>query len=151
MISAARKLPSSRNKHDDDQQRALGEVLRDGRDGRVHEFGAVEHGLDARRPAAGFALTPSVLASTAPATVRLLRADQHQGGADDDLLAVLAGAARAQLSADRRRRQRRCTRTGTPPSGGDDHVADLFHAFEAPGGAHDIAFAVALDVAGAAA
>ncbi len=46
VISAARKLPSSRNKHDDDQQRALGKVLLDRGDGRVDQLGAVEHGLD---------------------------------------------------------------------------------------------------------
>ena len=43
---AARKLPSSRNSTSDDQQRALGEILRHRGDGGVDELGAVEHGLD---------------------------------------------------------------------------------------------------------
>ena len=100
VTSAARKLPSSRKQHDDDQHRALGQVLLDGPDGRVDELGAVEHGLgdDVRRQG-----SRDDLSSSHPrraATVRLLAPISISAVPTTTSSPVLAGRAGAQLTAD---------------------------------------------------
>ena len=76
-------------------------------------------------------------------------ADQHHRRADYGLLAILAGASRAQLPADfhlgdilhPHRHAAACC---------NDDIADFLHAFQAPGGADGIGFAIVFKVAGAA-
>ena len=77
-------------------------------------------------------------------------ADQHQRRADNDLVAVLAGAAGADFAADRHLGDVADPHRNAAARA-DDDVADVAEVFEASAGAHGDAFAVALDNAGAAA
>ena len=99
----------------------------------------------ATMPGGRLSLISRSLSPTARGDGAAVLAGQHQGGADHDLIAVLAGGARAQLAADpdvadvldaHRNAVARC----------DDRARDLVHRADAGIGAHEIGFARALDV-----
>ena len=101
-------------------------------------------------PGGSALLISSILAVDRGGHRPAVAADQHQRGADHDLLPVVAGAAGAQLAPDRDLGDVLHPHRHAA-AGGDDDLADLLHVLDPPGGAHDIPLAVALDIARAAA
>jgi hypothetical protein len=77
-------------------------------------------------------------------------ADERQSGAQDHLAFVDARAAGSQLTSHRHPCEVLDAHRN-PAAGGDADVTDLVKALDPAGGAHNVAFAVALDVIGAAA
>jgi len=93
------EVAEQREQHDDDEERAFGEIRADGIDGRVDEPRAIEDGLradvDGKR-----ARDRGHLAIDGVSYRATVGAEQHHRGADHDLLAVLGGASSAKLTAD---------------------------------------------------
>ena len=130
------EVAEQQEQHDDDEQRAFGEVLRDRRDRRVDQLRAVEHGLDrdARRQRSADLL-------------HLARRPPRRP----------CGCSRRSASAPCRRRPRRrsrwrCRCAVSPPiadvgdvadahrhaaARADDDVADLLDVLDPAAGAHD--------------
>ena len=125
VISAARKFPSSRNSTTMTRIAPSARFVSTVRDRRVDELRAVEHGLGAdvrRQRCCAISLHLRIDGGGDGAAVG---ADQHQRRADDDLLAVLAGAAGAQLAARRRPSATSRTWIGMPSRVADDDRRDL--------------------------
>ena len=118
-------------------------------DAGIDQLRSIEHGLDfdPRRQRRDDGAQAGVDRGGNGAAVG---ADQHQRGADHDFAPVLAGAAGTGLAADRNGGD-----VADPhrhaAAGGDHDRAEVLDAFDAAAGAHHDAFAVALDVACAAA
>ena len=72
VIKRGADVAEQQEEHDDDQDRALDQVLGDRADRRVDQLRAVEHRLRARCPGGSVRCTSRHAASTAAATVRLL-------------------------------------------------------------------------------
>ena len=148
-MSAARKLPSSRNSTTMTRSGALGEVLRHRLDRGVDQQRAVQNGLDLdagrqrtcgsrsswrrrlRRPCGCWRRSASARCRSTASSPFSLRRAGAQVTADANLGDVLDAH-----------------RHAVP--GRDHDVANLVHALQAPGGADDVALAVILEVAGAA-
>jgi hypothetical protein len=148
VISAARKFPSTKKKHEDNENCTLGQILSHRLYGRIDKERAVQNclDLDAWRKRAVDLLHLGVDQCRHTAAVA---ADQHHRRADDGLLAVFAGASRAQLRANPYLCDIFHPDGHTAPCR-DDDIADLLHAFEAPSGADVIGFAIVDQIAGAA-
>ncbi len=138
VISAARKLPSSRKQHDDDQQSAFGEIRGSpsARWRRPARCGSST--VLASMPGGSVRLISCILASTAAATVRLLPPISIRAVPTTTSCAVSLALPVRSSRADRRPRRHPCTRTGTPPRVATTTSPISLHVFEAPGGAHHI-------------
>ena len=143
------QVAQQQEQHGDDEQRAFGQVARHRMDGRIDQLRPVQHGMrvDARRQGTADLLDPGVGGRRDRAAVA---ADQHQRGSEHDLAPVDAGAAGAQFAPDRDIGHV-LDADGNAAAGGHDDVGDVVHVLDAAGGADDVAFAVLLDVVGAAA
>ena len=143
------KISEQGEQDDDDEERALRQVLGDRGDGGVDQLRPVQHGLcdDPGRQRLVDRFDPG---SGGGGHRPAVAADQHQRGTEHGLVPVEAGAAGPQFTPDRHlgqilHPQRRVA------TGGDDDLADLGDILDAAGGPHDIILAVALDIVRAAA
>ncbi len=143
------KISEQGKQDDDDEERALRQVLRNRIDGGVDQLRPVEQRLcdDAGRQRLVDRLD---LGGSGSGHRPAVAADQHQRGAEHGLVPVEAGAAGAQFTTDRNLGQilhpQRCIATG-----GDDDLTDLGDILDAASGPHHIVLAVALDIVRAAA
>ena len=140
-------VAEQREQHDDHQHRAFEQVLRDRRDGLVHQRRAVVDGLrdHALRQRA---VDLRKLRRDALRNGAAVLAQQHEHGAQHDFLAVLGGGAGAQFLAQQH--------LGHVPDadrhiafGADDDVADFVEGRHLAGRANQVLLAALLDVAGA--
>ena len=144
------EVAEQQEQHDDDEERALGEVRRDGRDRGVDQLGAVRAPSWPRRPAAACGAISCILASTAAATVRLfspisISAVPTTTSCPFSLALPVRSSRPTPTSATSR------TRIGTPSRVATTTSPISSMRLDAAVDAHDVALAVVLDVAGAAA
>jgi hypothetical protein len=143
------EVAEQHEQHEDHQESAFTEVGGDGLHRGVHELGAVEHGFEfnAGRQGAAHLVDFGINGGRDGAAIA---ANQHERCADDHLVAVLAGAAGPNFTADRHlgnvadtyRHRTSCA---------DNNIANVLEIFEPSTGAHGNPFTVALDDAGATA
>ena len=142
------KIPEQQEKHEDNKEGALSQILGHCLNGCVHKERSVQNrlGLDRWRQRFVDLLHLGIDHCRYAAAVA---SDQHECRADDSLLAVFAGASCAQLAADLHLGEV-LHPYGHAAACCNNDIADLVHALQAPGGADGIGFTIVFDVTRAA-
>src|ERR1700722_20611811 len=137
------KVTEQREQNQNDKQGAFAKIGSNGLDRGIHELRAVKDGLDfnAGRQGATYLVNLGIDSSRHRAAVA---ANQHECGAENDFVAVLAGTAGTDFTAD-------CDRCDIADAHGDraaradNHLANVCKALKSSPGTNGNAFAVALD------